>query len=61
LRAVGTIAVPDLRAGLAYIIAAVVAKGCTELRGADFVERGYGNVVPRLRAMGVDIERVVRQ
>jgi UDP-N-acetylglucosamine 1-carboxyvinyltransferase len=59
LRAVGTITVPDLRAGLAYIIAAVVAKGRTELRGADFVERGYGNVVPRLRAMGVDIERVV--
>ncbi|MGH8884768.1 MAG: UDP-N-acetylglucosamine 1-carboxyvinyltransferase [Egibacteraceae bacterium] len=60
LRAVGTITVPDLRAGLAYIIAAVVAKGSTELRGADFVERGYGNVVPRLQAMGVAIERVVR-
>jgi UDP-N-acetylglucosamine 1-carboxyvinyltransferase len=60
LHAVGTVTVPDLRAGLAYIIAAVVAKGRTELRGAEFVERGYGNVVPRLRAMGVDIERQIR-
>jgi UDP-N-acetylglucosamine 1-carboxyvinyltransferase len=59
LQAVGRITVPDLRAGLAYIIAAVVAKGCTELHGAEFVERGYGNVVPRLRAMGVDIHRVI--
>jgi UDP-N-acetylglucosamine 1-carboxyvinyltransferase len=58
LQAVGRITVPDLRAGLAYIIAAVVAKGCTELHGAEFVERGYGNVVPRLRAMGVDIHRI---
>lgn len=60
LQAVGEVTVPDLRAGLAYIIAAVVAKGCTELYGAEFVERGYGNVVPRLRAMGVDITRIVK-
>ncbi len=52
------IAIPDLRAGLSYVIAAAVAKGVTTVTGAPFLERGYGDIVPRLNAMNLDIRRV---
>lgn len=58
LKAVGSIEIPDLRAGLAYVIAAAIAKGTTILTGIDFLERGYGNIVPRLVTMNLKIERV---
>ena len=50
--------IPDLRAGLAYVIAASVAKGTTLLRGVPMIERGYGDIIPRLTAMGLKIEKV---
>lgn len=53
------IAIPDLRAGLAYVIAAAVARGTTTVTGIDFLERGYGNVAPKLAAMNLKIERVL--
>lgn len=56
--AVDEIATPDLRAGLAYVIAAAVAQGTTKVTGIDLLERGYGNIVPRLAAMNLNIERV---
>jgi UDP-N-acetylglucosamine 1-carboxyvinyltransferase len=56
--AVERIATPDLRAGLAYVIAAAVAKGTTQVTGVDMVERGYGDIVPRLAAMNLNIERL---
>ncbi len=46
--------VPDLRAGLAYVIAAALAEGTTTLTHVDLIERGYGNLVQRLNGM-VDI------
>lgn len=57
--AVDYISTPDLRAGLAYVIAAAVACGTTAVTGVDLLERGYGNIVPRLAAMNLNIERVV--
>src|SRR6266705_6336499 len=57
--AVDEIATPDLRAGLAYVIAAAVAHGTTTVTGIELLERGYGNIVPRLAAMNLNIERVV--
>src|SRR5438876_3778688 len=57
--AVDQISTPDLRAGLAYVIAAAVACGTTTVTGIDLLERGYGNIVPRLAAMNLNIERVV--
>jgi len=54
----GPITIPDLRAGLAYVIAAAIAEGSSELDGVGFLERGYGNIVPRLTRMGVRIDRV---
>jgi len=56
--AVEQIATPDLRAGLAYVIAAAVACGTTRVTGIDMLERGYGDIVPRLAAMNLDIERI---
>jgi UDP-N-acetylglucosamine 1-carboxyvinyltransferase len=50
--------IPDLRAGLAYVIAAAVAEGVSYVTGLDFLERGYGDICPRLRAMNLAIERV---
>lgn len=59
LRADGhVIAIPDLRAGLAYVIAAAIARGTSFIRGVHLLERGYGDVVPRLSSMNLKIERV---
>ncbi len=57
--AVENITIPDLRAGLAYVIAAAIAHGTTTITGIDFLERGYGNIVPRLASMNLNIERVL--
>lgn len=51
------ITIPDLRAGLAYVIAAAIAPGETVVTGIPFLERGYGDIVPRLAAMNLQIEK----
>ncbi len=49
---------PDLRAGLAFVIAAVVAKGESVIHNVDTtIDRGYESVDDRLRAIGVEIKR----
>lgn len=49
---------PDLRAGLAFVIAAVVAKGESVIHNVDTtIDRGYEDIENRLRAIGVEIER----
>jgi UDP-N-acetylglucosamine 1-carboxyvinyltransferase len=50
--------IPDLRAGLAYVIAAAMAEGKTTIVGIENIERGYGNIVPRLTRMNLKIEKV---
>jgi UDP-N-acetylglucosamine 1-carboxyvinyltransferase len=52
------IAIPDLRAGLAYVIAAAITHGTSLVTGIHYLERGYGNIVPRLAAINLRIERV---
>ena len=50
---------PDLRAGLAFVIAAIVAKGESVIHNVDTtIDRGYEQVDERLRAIGVKIERI---
>ena len=39
-------------------IAAAIAEGSTKVRNIHFLERGYGDIVSRLAAMGLDIQRV---
>lgn len=50
---------PDLRAGLAYIIAALVAKGTSHIYNIHYIERGYEHIEEKLRGIGVAIERAV--
>lgn len=52
------IAIPDLRAGFAYVMAALVATGETTINGMHYLDRGYGNLVPKLQALGAKIQRV---
>ncbi len=49
---------PDLRAGLAFIIAALVAKGESIVHNIHNIDRGYENIEERLRAVGADIKRI---
>ncbi len=48
---------PDIRAGIAMVIAAMIARGTTEIENIYQIERGYSNLVERLQSVGVDIER----
>lgn len=52
------IEIPDLRAGLAYVIAAAIADGKTILTGIHNIERGYGDIIPRLSKMNLDIKQI---
>lgn len=47
--------VPDIRAGLAYVIAALVAEGTSTLTGIDHLERGYEDLFGKLKSVGADI------
>ena len=48
----------DLRAGAALILAALTAKGRSEIRGISHIDRGYEKIEVKLRGIGADIERV---
>ena len=49
----------DLRAGAAMVIAGLAAEGTTEITDIYHIERGYENIVEKLRAVGADIEKVI--
>lgn len=49
---------PDIRAGVALLIAALSATGTSEISSIDQIDRGYQNIDTRLRALGADIQRV---
>lgn len=48
----------DLRAGVAMVIAGLVAEGETEIYDIHLIERGYDDIVGKLRALGANIEKV---
>lgn len=48
---------PDIRAGMALILAALVAEGRSVIRRIELVERGYEEIERRLRALGAKIRR----
>ena len=48
----------DLRAGAALIIAGLTAEGETVITGVEKIERGYDDIVGKLRALGADIELI---
>lgn len=45
----------DLRAGAALVIAALAAKGESRIGGVEYINRGYYDLVGKLRAIGADI------
>ena len=49
---------PDLRAGMALLIAALIASGKSEIDNIYQIDRGYENIEGRLKALGATIERV---
>ena len=48
---------PDLRAGLAYIIAAAIASGVSHIDNAYVIDRGYEKIEDRLAGIGLSISR----
>ena len=48
----------DLRAGAAMIVAALAANGASEILNVQYIERGYEDIVGKLRSLGADIRSV---
>lgn len=53
------IASPDIRAGMALLLAALCADGVTTISNIGQIDRGYEQVEEKLRQLGAEIERVV--
>ena len=49
---------PDIRAGIALLIAALSASGESIIQNVEQIDRGYENIVERLKSIGADIDRV---
>lgn len=49
---------PDLRAGIAMIIAGLIAEGTTEIDNIYQIDRGYEDIDGRLKALGAKISRI---
>ncbi len=54
----GTVESPDIRAGMAMLLAALAAEGQSTIHNIGQIERGYERIDTRLRALGAEIERV---
>lgn len=52
------LATPDIRAGMALVLASLAAKGKSVINQAELIERGYEDVVGKLRSLGAEIERI---
>lgn len=48
----------DLRAGAALILAGLVAEGTTTVGNLHHIDRGYEDIVGKLKALGADIQRI---
>ncbi len=53
-----TLETPDIRAGMALVLASLVAKGKSVINQAELIERGYERMVEKLKSLGADIERI---
>jgi UDP-N-acetylglucosamine 1-carboxyvinyltransferase len=49
---------PDIRAGMALVLAALAAKGTTTIGNVEQIDRGYERIDDKLRSLGAKIERV---
>jgi UDP-N-acetylglucosamine 1-carboxyvinyltransferase len=53
-----TMSSPDIRAGVALLIAALSATGKSTIQNIEQIDRGYQNIDDRLRSLGADIKRI---
>ena len=53
-----TMSSPDIRAGVALLIAALSAQGKSVIQNIEQIDRGYQNIDERLRQLGADIKRL---
>lgn len=49
---------PDIRAGLAYVLAGAIAEGITEISNIHHIDRGYEHIALRLKHIGMKIDRI---
>jgi UDP-N-acetylglucosamine 1-carboxyvinyltransferase len=54
----GGVASPDIRAGMALMIAALCAKGTSIIRNVGQIDRGYEHIEHKLQQLGAKIERM---
>lgn len=54
----GTVESPDIRAGMAMLLAALAAEGQSIIHNVGQIERGYEQIDSRLKALGAEIERL---
>jgi UDP-N-acetylglucosamine 1-carboxyvinyltransferase len=54
----GVVESPDIRAGMAMVLAALAADGTSTIHNVGQIERGYEQIDVRLRALGADVERI---
>jgi UDP-N-acetylglucosamine 1-carboxyvinyltransferase len=52
------VSAPDIRAGAALLVAGLAAEGRTLISGVEHIDRGYDDIVGRLRRIGASVERV---
>lgn len=52
------VSAPDIRAGAALLVAGLAAEGRTTISGVEHIDRGYDDIVGRLRAIGARVERI---
>lgn len=50
------IRIPDLRAGFSYLIAALIAEGTSRLTNVELIERGYEDIILKLKKLGAKIQ-----
>jgi len=54
----GNMTSPDIRAGIALLIAALGAEGNSRIHNIEQIDRGYQNIEQRLTALGARITRI---
>jgi len=57
----GTVESPDIRAGMAMLLAALCARGTSTLKNVGQIDRGYERIDERLNALGANITRVAEE
>jgi len=49
---------PDIRAGMALLLATLTAEGCSVIRNVGQIDRGYERIDEKLRNLGANITRI---